>query len=144
MVNGGLWKIQVGVKRIGKTMNEKIISKVYSAQGRENYDNIFKKKNAYEWCEELYGRRDIILNPDGFRGHDGVTMDTPISKKEFERRFNHCTVNHLAVSKFKKESPDANYTGHKCPVCGGKGRQRQGVYFDTQNICHSCYFVWDN
>jgi len=76
-------------------MEEKIISKVLSAQGRLNYDVIYQKKSAHEWLEELYAGKVKILDADGWRYNDGVTLDSPINKKEFMRRFNECTVSGL-------------------------------------------------
>lgn len=71
---------------------DEIKSKVLSEQGRKNWDNIFKKQSAWKWLEELYYGKYTILDPDGWRYNDGITMDTPISKSEFHRRFNESTV----------------------------------------------------
>jgi hypothetical protein len=78
---------------------DSIQSKVLSAQGRANWDNIFGKKNAYEWQLELYGEDDLILDPDGWRGHDRVTLETPISRADFHTRFSHCTIRFLPTLK---------------------------------------------
>jgi hypothetical protein len=47
------------------------------------------KKTAIEWAQldEI-----IILDPDGFRDNDGVTIETPISYAEYNRRICHATV----------------------------------------------------
>jgi len=68
---------------------DEIKSKILSAQGRENHDRIFAKKSAYEW---LKGETVTVLDADGWRDNDGVTMDTPISYKEFQKRLVRCTV----------------------------------------------------
>ena len=71
---------------------DEIKSKGLSKQGRNNWDRIFKKQSAYDWLKELKYEKYTILDPDGWRYHDGITMDTPISKSEFHRRFNESTV----------------------------------------------------
>ena len=67
-----------------------IQSKSLSEKGRDNWDNIFKKQSAWDWLKELNYGKYTILDPDGWRY--GITMDTPISKSEFYRRFNESTV----------------------------------------------------
>lgn len=54
-----------------------------------NYDKIFRRKTAIEWCvlENV-----TILDADGFKWDDGVTVDTPISYKEFCKRIVYCTT----------------------------------------------------
>lgn len=55
----------------------------------EGWEKVFAKKSAHEWLENM----DImIIDPDGWRYDDGVTMDTPISWKEFQERLNISTV----------------------------------------------------
>lgn len=66
-----------------------IKSKILSAEGRKNHDRIFSKKSAYEWLKD---EKVTVLDPDGWRWNDGVTMDSPISYKEFQKRLVHCTV----------------------------------------------------
>lgn len=61
----------------------------YSKQGRENHDLIFAKRSALEWAEKENVK---ILDPDGFRNDDGVTVETPISYSEFKKRLNYCTI----------------------------------------------------
>ena len=78
---------------------DQIKSKILSAKGRENWDRIFCKKSAYEWIDELYPNT-VVYDPDGFRYNDGVTMNTPISRNDFQRRFNECTVMGLVSLKF--------------------------------------------
>lgn len=68
---------------------DEIKSKALTAAGRENYDRIFAKKSAHEWLKD---ENVTILDPDGWRYDDGVTMDTPISYKEFQKRLVQCTV----------------------------------------------------
>lgn len=71
---------------------DEIKSKALTAAGRENYDRIFAKKSAHEWLKD---ENITILDPDGWRYDDGVTMDTPISHKEFQKRLVQCTVSGL-------------------------------------------------
>ena len=68
---------------------DEIKSKILSKQGRENWDKAFAKKTAIEWAQldEI-----IILDPDGFRDNDVITIETPISYAEYNRRICHATV----------------------------------------------------
>ena len=67
---------------------DEIKSKSLSSKGRENWNKIFAKKSALEWAKE----DDVtILDPDGFRYDDGVTVHTPISYAEFSKRISECT-----------------------------------------------------
>lgn len=68
---------------------DEIKSKILSAQGRQNHDRIFSKKSAHEWLKDEVV---TVLDADGWRDNDGVTMDTPISYKEFQQRLVRCTV----------------------------------------------------
>lgn len=68
---------------------DEIKSKALTAAGRENHDRIFAKKSAHEW---LKAESVQILDPDGWRYDDGVTMDTPISYTDFKRRLQESTV----------------------------------------------------
>jgi len=67
-----------------------IISRMLSEQGRNNWDNIFKKQDAYAWVAELYPHL-TIYDPDGWRHNDGVTMNTPITRSDFETRLSYST-----------------------------------------------------
>jgi hypothetical protein len=69
---------------------DKIQSRVLSKQGRENWDYIFKKQDAYVWVAELYPHL-TIYDPDGWRRGDGVTMSTPITRADFESRLSEST-----------------------------------------------------
>lgn len=71
---------------------DEIKSKALTAAGRENYDRIFAKKSAHEWLKD---ESVTMLDPDGWRYDDGVTMDTRISYKEFQKRLVQCTVSGL-------------------------------------------------
>lgn len=71
---------------------DEIKSKALSQKGRDNWDNIFKKQTAWDWLKELDYGKYTILDPDGWRYDDGVTMDTPITKSDFFTRFNASTV----------------------------------------------------
>ncbi len=76
--------------------NDLIKSKALSKQGQENWEKIYAKKSAHEW---LKGEIVEILDPDGWRFKDGVTLDTPISYKDFCYRINLCTVLYKGDSK---------------------------------------------
>lgn len=55
----------------------------------EGWERIFAKKSAHEWLKTM---PDItIMDPDGWR-YDDVTMDTPITWKEFQKRLNISTI----------------------------------------------------
>jgi len=57
------------------------------------------KKTAHEWCK-LSGL--VIVDPDGFRGNDGVTMETPIKLDDFWSRFQRCTTHlHKEITNIK-------------------------------------------
>lgn len=78
---------------INNITGDAIKSGVYSSEGRFNYDLIFGKKTAEEWIDfhpDYQGAQ--ILDPDGWRYDDGVTLDTKISFNEFKRRFSQCTA----------------------------------------------------
>lgn len=70
---------------------DEIKSKALSPQGRKNWDRIFAKKTANEWLAEYYPNI-VIYDPDGWREGDGITMDTPITLADFERRLNMSTI----------------------------------------------------
>jgi hypothetical protein len=55
----------------------------------ENWEKIFAKKTAYEWLK-ITGRE--IIDPDGWRRNDGVTMDTPITWSDFQGRLCESTI----------------------------------------------------
>jgi len=67
---------------------DEIKSKALSPKGRENWDKIFAKKPATEWAEM---KKITILDDDGFRYGDGVSVHTPISHSEFSKRITECT-----------------------------------------------------
>lgn len=67
-----------------------ISSRSYTAQGQINYDNIFMKKSAAEWCDHLHPEC-VILDPDGWR-YDNTSLETKINKSEFHHRFNMSTI----------------------------------------------------
>jgi hypothetical protein len=69
--------------------NDEIKSKVLSKEGRENWDKAFAKKTAIEWAKL---DDTIILDPDGFREDDGITIETPISYSEYSKRIPFATV----------------------------------------------------
>jgi len=71
--------------------NAEIKTSAYSDQGRVNHDRIFAKKSAYEWMEDEDGFY-WVKNFNGWDWDDGVTMETPISYQEFQKRLQHCIV----------------------------------------------------
>lgn len=72
-----------------------IKSGIYSAAGRANHDRIFAKKTAHEWLQtdEFLGM--TIIDPDGWRHPDGVSLEDRISYKDFCSRLNQSTVSGL-------------------------------------------------
>jgi len=80
---------------INDITKDSIKSKILSSQGRQNHDRIFAKKSAHEWLKD---EAVTMMDPDGWRWNDGVTMDTPISYSEFQKRLVHCTVSGLIKS----------------------------------------------
>lgn len=77
---------------INDITKDSIHSGVYSDVGRENHDRIFSKKSSVQWLNECGYSEQSILDPDGWRQNDGVDMNTPITKSDFNRRFNASTV----------------------------------------------------
>lgn len=73
-----------------------IKSGIYSSEGRLNHDRIFSKKTAYEWLKTDEFLKVWILDPDGWRQDDGVTLDHKISYKDFCNRLNMSTITYLA------------------------------------------------
>ncbi len=70
-----------------------IKSGIYSSQGRDNYERIFAKKTAAEWLDFIPEYKGyVILDPDGWRYDDGITLESKISCTEFESRFKQSTV----------------------------------------------------
>lgn len=72
-----------------------IKSGIYSAAGRANHDRIFTKKSAYEWLKTDEFLGIVILDPDGWRRSDGVSMQDRISYNDFCSRLNESTVSGL-------------------------------------------------
>ena len=72
---------------------DEIKSGIYTANGRFNYDLIFAKKTAQEWIDFHPDYRGAqIIDPDGWRADDGITLESKISFNDFKIRFNHATV----------------------------------------------------
>ncbi len=69
----------------GKVIKTDPLTRAYS----DGWDRIYAKKPATEWLKE-----DSIqmIDPDGWREDDGVTLDTPIKYSEFQRRLNLSTI----------------------------------------------------
>jgi hypothetical protein len=72
---------------------DEIKSKCLSKQGRDNWDNIFKKQSAFDWLKEFGYPSNCIISPSGWMQGDGVSLDTPISRSDFFQRFNSSTIN---------------------------------------------------
>lgn len=53
----------------------------------EGWERIYAKKSAHEWLETTMPNT-ILMDPDGWRYDDGVTLDTPITYSEFNKRIN--------------------------------------------------------
>jgi hypothetical protein len=68
---------------------DEIKSKVLSKEGRDNWDRAFAKKTAIEWAgiDEI-----VILESNGFKNDDGITLETPISYAEYSKRIPLATV----------------------------------------------------
>jgi len=64
---------------------DEIKSKVASKEYRTNYDNIFKKQNAFKWLVEIYGETAEFVNTKGW-DIDNTDLVCKITKSEFERR----------------------------------------------------------
>lgn len=63
-----------------------------SKQYADGWDRIFAKKTAHEWLKE---EKDIqILDPEGWKKDDGVTLDTPIKWSDFQQRLYMSTIVH--------------------------------------------------
>jgi hypothetical protein len=68
---------------------DEIKSKPLSVNGRDNWENIFGKKTGLEWAKINNVR---IIDPDGWRENDGVDLDTPITKSDYNKRISLSTV----------------------------------------------------
>jgi hypothetical protein len=68
-----------------------IQTKPSNEASRRGWDRAFAKKTTQEWVE-FEDNQVVIYDPDGWRYDDGVTLDTPISYKEFCKRLNESTV----------------------------------------------------
>ena len=66
-----------------------IASRISTPMYRKGWDLAFAKKTAIEWAEldEI-----VILDPDGFRYDDGITIETPISYAEYSKRIPFSTI----------------------------------------------------
>jgi hypothetical protein len=58
----------------------------------DGWDRAFAKKTAHEWMLHPDFKSYVILDPDGWRYNDGVTMDDKITYKDFYNRFTQSTV----------------------------------------------------
>ena len=66
-----------------------IASRISTPKYRKGWDLIFAKKTANEWAQL---DKIIILDYDGFRENDGITVETPISYAEYSKRIPFATV----------------------------------------------------
>lgn len=69
---------------------DEIKSRSLSTRGRDNWDKIYAKKTAEEWRKQFHPQIKI-LDPDGWRHNDSITLDTPISYKDFLNRLQEST-----------------------------------------------------
>ena len=69
----------------GKVIKTNPQNKSYS----EGWDRVFAKKTAHEWLKE---ENIQLLDPDGWRQDDGVTLDTPIKWNDFQQRLSVSTI----------------------------------------------------
>jgi hypothetical protein len=70
---------------------DEIKSKVASKEYRNNYDNIFKKQNAFKWLAEIYGETAEFVNTKGW-DIDNTKLVCKITKSEFEHRCNNSQI----------------------------------------------------
>lgn len=77
--------------------NDPIKTKPFSSSYGDSWERIYLKK-PQQWLELLYPDC-IVKSPDGFRWDDGVTWETPIKKKEFEKRLPYCTMLFINLDK---------------------------------------------
>lgn len=85
---------------------DSISSKVSNNAYRSGWDAIFLKKTAHEWLQDpKYDYVEFIMDPDGWRENDGVTLDTLINRADFERRLGVSTIytNRKYYEKFPKD-----------------------------------------
>jgi hypothetical protein len=56
----------------------------------EGWERIYAKKNAHEWA----AKEGIeIVDYDGWRLNDGVTLDTPTTYSDFNKRLSYSNIN---------------------------------------------------
>ncbi len=71
---------------------DSISSRVATQSYRDGWDHIFTKKTADEWLKDpAFQYVEAILDPDGWR-MDNTSLDTPITRAEFNRRLHYCTI----------------------------------------------------
>lgn len=71
-----------------------IKSGILSKEGRDNWDKIFPpKKSSHDWLKEM--PKVELIDPDGWRENDGVTLETKITQEDFNRRLNCSTISGL-------------------------------------------------
>lgn len=67
---------------------------------RKGWSDIFLK-DASEWLLFLYNGEIKIVDPDGWRLNDGVTLETKIKRQEFEDRLARSTLCHVTDKPIK-------------------------------------------
>lgn len=63
-----------------------------NSQYADGWDRAFAKKTAHEWMQHTDFRSYELLDPDGWRVGDGITMDDKITYNDFCNRFAQSTV----------------------------------------------------
>lgn len=64
-----------------------------NSASRDGWDRIFGKKTAEEWLQMPEFAGIIILDDDGWRRDDGITINDKISYKDFDERLSVSTCN---------------------------------------------------
>jgi hypothetical protein len=67
---------------------------------RKGWSDIFLK-DASEWLLFLYNNEVRILDPDGWKLNDGVTLETKIRKQDFNDRLARSTICHVTDKPIK-------------------------------------------
>ena len=55
---------------------------------RIGWDYAFRKQSAHAWIAELFDKNPII----DYDGWSDLSLDEPITRVEFDERFNRCTI----------------------------------------------------
>jgi hypothetical protein len=69
-----------------------IASRPVSEAYRSGWDRIFRKQSAHLWLKDPEFCEIQLVDADGWTQNDGITLDSPITKKEFETRLALSTI----------------------------------------------------